>query len=368
MVGGKRQKGRRSHRLPRLYWALTFLLPLASAFVVYLFLRPLPERESGVPTIQRPQAPSCPPCEEIKDVLFSFLFEQGVKRHMVEVFPDKVEVRVPKTVRSSLASSLKNHLEKADFRVKEEDVSGIRSFEVESPKGERIFVSFPQEGLKKPLLAIVVDDLGENAQDLEMLMEIAEPFTFSFLPFAACTKELAHRAKRRGFEVLLHLPMEPKGYPLENPGKGALLCSMGEETVATETLRALSQLPFASGANNHMGSQFTEDAEKMRVVFRVLKEKGKFFLDSFTTPNSMAKEAAKAEGLKLYMRDVFLDNDQEALDFDRQWYLLLKKARGKGEAIGICHPRKRTIMELKERIPCLKDIELVQLSWLSPSL
>lgn len=369
MVGERRQRGRRSHRVPGpCYWTLTLLLPLVSALIVYIFLGPLPQREVDPPSVQEPQAESCPPPEKIKDVLFSFLFEQGVKRHMVEVSADKVEVQLPKRIRPSLALSLKDHLEKAGFRVREEDLSDMRLFEVQSLSGERLVVSFPQEGLKKPLLAVVVDDLGENAQDLEMLMDIAEPLTLSFLPFAPRTKELAQRAKRRGFEVLLHIPMEPKGYPLENPGKGALLCSMGEETITAHILRALSQLPFASGANNHMGSQFTEDPERMKVVFRVLKEKGKFFLDSLTTPNSMAKEAAKTEGLTLYVRDVFLDNDQEALDFDRQWDLLITKAREKGEAIGICHPRKLTIMRLREKIPSLKDIELVRLSWLSPSL
>lgn len=369
MARGIRQRGRRSRRVPGpYYWALILLLPLVSALIVYFFLRPLPQREVGTPSVQRLQVQPCPPPEKLKDAVFSFLFEQGVKRHMVEVFPDKVEVRLPKAVRSSLAIALKGHLEKAGFRVREEDVNGMWLFEVLGVRGERLFVSFPQEGLKKHFLAIVVDDLGEKVEDLEMLMDVGEPLTFSFLPFAAHTKGLAQKAKRRGFEVLLHLPMEPKGYPLENPGKGTLLCSMEEEIIVAETLRALSQLPFASGANNHMGSQFTEDLEKMKVVFRVLKQKGKFFLDSLTTPRSMAKEAAQIEGLKLYVRDVFLDNDQNADNFHRQWDLLLRKARQKGEAIGICHPRERTMVELRGKVSSLKDIELVPLSWLSPSL
>jgi len=364
----KRQRDKRNRKLPRLYWTLTLFLPLVSAFVVYMFLRPLPQREAETPPVQKPHVPSPLPSETIKEVLFSFLFEQGVKRHMVEVFPDKVEIRLPKAVRSSLVLSLKDHFERAGFSIKEGNANGMWLLEVQNAKGERLIVGFPQVGLKKPLLAVVVDDLGEDAQGLEMLMEIAEPFTFSFLPFATRTKELAQKARRRGFEVLLHLPMEPKGYPLEDPGKGALLCSMEEGTLVDQTPKALSQIPFVSGANNHMGSHFTEDFQRMRVVFRVLKQKGMFFLDSLTTPHSMAKEAARVEGLRLYVRDVFLDNGQDTEDFNRQWDLLLKKAYEKGEAIGICHPYKSTLMELKEKVLSLKDVELVPLSWLSPYL
>ncbi|NIN61734.1 MAG: divergent polysaccharide deacetylase family protein, partial [Deltaproteobacteria bacterium] len=57
------------------------------------------------------------------------------------------------------------------------------------------------------------------------------PLTFSVLPIAPYTETIVEEANRRGRELMLHLPMEPKNYPSFNPGPGALLADMSEAEI-----------------------------------------------------------------------------------------------------------------------------------------
>ncbi|RLA80522.1 MAG: hypothetical protein DRG33_02210 [Deltaproteobacteria bacterium] len=63
-------------------------------------------------------------------------------------------------------------------------------------------------------------------------------------------------------------------------------------------------------------------------------------------------------------RDVFLDNDQDEEAFLKQWRVLLRRARRRGRAVGICHPYPSTIRALREALHTLDGVELVPLSWI----
>jgi polysaccharide deacetylase 2 family uncharacterized protein YibQ len=113
-----------------------------------------------------------------------------------------------------------------------------------------------------------------------------------------------------------------------------------------------------------MGSHFTEERDRMRVVLGLLKEKGAFFIDSRTTPRSQGYDLARSMGLETATRDVFLDNVQETAAIRKQLELLAATARKRGSAIGICHPHKTTLQVLAVALPELQrqGITFVQAS------
>jgi polysaccharide deacetylase 2 family uncharacterized protein YibQ len=195
----------------------------------------------------------------------------------------------------------------------------------------------------RPKVAIVIDDLGYDGRLARRFLALQRPVSFAVLPHAAFSASVAREAHEAGHEVLLHLPMEPKGYPGVNPGEGTLLVAMSDG-VLVETLRQdLSAFPFIIGVNNHMGSRFSEDEEKMRVVLGELKQRGLFFLDSRTSAETKGYSLAIQMGIPAAERDVFLDNIQSPQAIRSEFRRLVNLARLKGRAVGIAHPHEATL-------------------------
>jgi uncharacterized protein len=210
----------------------------------------------------------------------------------------------------------------------------------------------PSRGL--PKIAIVIDDIGNDYDLAEGFMKIDLPLTLSVLPSSQYGKDIAEKARKKGFEVILHLPMEPKNYPDVNPGPDALLIKMTEGEIKTIFDRDIDKIPGVRGANNHMGSGFTENQDKMRYVLRELKERDLFYLDSRTTSNSIGFKLAEEMGVPTAKKNVFLDDDLSSKAVKYQIERLFGTARQSGEAIGIGHPHKTTLEVLKDSEGVLK--------------
>ena len=118
-------------------------------------------------------------------------------------------------------------------------------------------------------LAIIIDDMGSSMQELQALLSIDLPLTFSVIPSLAHARGVAESAHRAGAEVMVHMPMEPEGYPKQALEKVGLLLSMDKPEIVERVNGYFKSVPFAVGANNHMGSRFTRSAEKMDVVLKV---------------------------------------------------------------------------------------------------
>jgi len=222
----------------------------------------------------------------------------------------------------------------------------------------------PEIPLIKGRIAIVIDDLGEHKQIAMDFLSLDVPLSFSVFPFAPHSREFAREASERGRDVLLHLPMEPKGYPDQDPGKGRLLTTMGKRQVLSQLKKNLSALPNVKGVNNHMGSKFTEDPDLMRYVLEDLQKRGLFFLDSRTTPETVGYKVAREVGLKTGQRNVFLDNERDVSRIKERIAELIDLSVKNGGAIGIGHPHPETVQAIRETLPSLRQngVELVPVS------
>jgi hypothetical protein len=204
-----------------------------------------------------------------------------------------------------------------------------------------------QRAHSQAIVAIVIDDLG---QDLKIAREIAAlpaSITFAVMPGLQQSRKVAELAKQSGRELLLHLPMEYRGRN-GNPAPGMLRSDMTPMDFLTVLTDDLGSVPGAVGVNNHEGSLLTENKEAMKFLMAELKARDLFFLDSLTTAGSVAYATAKEFGLKATKRDVFLDNDSSnAGAIRRQFEELARIAREQGRAVGIGHPHAATISELR---------------------
>jgi len=216
---------------------------------------------------------------------------------------------------------------------------------------------------KLPRIAIIIDDLGYQKRLAYKFLELDAVLTFSLLPHSPFQERIAGSAHEKGFEIMLHLPMEPHEYPAVDAGPGTLLMSMTPDELIEQLTRDLDAVPHIKGVNNHMGSRMTENSTRMYQIFTTLKKRGLYFIDSLTTSESLSQPSARLFRVPFGQRDVFIDHIQEPEFIRGQIALLIRIARKHGQAIGIAHPHLVTYEVLREMLPEIENgVELVPAS------
>jgi polysaccharide deacetylase 2 family uncharacterized protein YibQ len=211
------------------------------------------------------------------------------------------------------------------------------------------FVLPVQRVSHQPRMAIVIDDLGNDPAQADALFRLSYPLTLSVLPHLSNSGEIAEEAHRRGYQVLLHLPMASTGG--EKDEAIQLHPGMDSGSVAQTFAAMLDTVPYAVGVNNHEGSRGTSDSKLMSELMPLLRERKMFFVDSRTTAATVAETAAHAAGVPATSRNVFLDDDQSPAAIRKQFALAIRDAREKGSALAIGHPHPETLQVLAEMLP-----------------
>jgi polysaccharide deacetylase 2 family uncharacterized protein YibQ len=200
-------------------------------------------------------------------------------------------------------------------------------------------------------IVLIIDDLGFDGQPLERLMALDPNVNLAILPNGTHAEEFARKLHARGFEVLCHLPMQPRGR--ETPGRNAILASMSDEEIARTTRENIDAIPYARGVNNHMGSLATADRRVMTSVIGAMPE-GMYFIDSRTGGSSVAAAVAREMNVRTATRNVFLDDVATERGVRKQLAELEAAAERRGVAIAIGHPYPATVKVLTEELPALR--------------
>jgi polysaccharide deacetylase 2 family uncharacterized protein YibQ len=224
-----------------------------------------------------------------------------------------------------------------------------QSIHLITPLPKAVAAAVPAADAARPKLAIVVDDLGYDRAQADSLFRLSYVLTISVLPHEANSGEIAEEAHRRGYQVMLHLPMASnagdKDEAIElHPG-------MTGPDVEKIFSAMLETVPYAEGVNNHEGSLGTADQKLMDELMPLLRQHDLFFIDSRTTAATVAESAAHAAGVATARRNVFLDDEQSVPAIRKQFELAIRDAREKGSALAIGHPHPETLQVLGEMLP-----------------
>ncbi|MEH7417633.1 divergent polysaccharide deacetylase family protein [Neobacillus drentensis] len=185
--------------------------------------------------------------------------------------------------------------------------------------------------------AIIIDDFGGGTGGVRDFLEGDIPITAAVMPFTESSKAHAEWAHKNGFEVMVHLPMEPKRGKRSWLGPKPITVDLSKEEVRKRVEEAINSVPYAVGLNNHMGSRAVENEEIVRIIVEVAKEKNLFIIDSGTSPGTKFPEIAKELGVPLLKRDVFLDDISSSSYVRKQMLRLAKVTEIKGSGIAIGH-------------------------------
>ena len=220
---------------------------------------------------------------------------------------------------------------------------------------------------EKPVLALVIDDLGYSFELAKQVLNLPGKHTFAIIPDTTYDKKIAEFAHQNGHEIMLHMPMQSLASG-KNIETSTLDESMSEDEITSNVDYMLKEIPYIQGINNHMGTKLTGMGYIMRPIMESIKKfNGKlYFLDSRTTALSQAYQQALRARVPSLKRDIFLDYDHtnpESISF--QYQLWLDKASKNGSAIAIAHPYSSTIELLKEKLTQISsDYQFMTLSQL----
>ena len=213
-------------------------------------------------------------------------------------------------------------------------------------------------------IAIIIDDLGYELAAGRRVVQLPGPIACAVLPETPRGKTLARQAFEAGKEVLLHLPLQamPSSAP-DDPGGLVLDMSRGQFAAAFDS--SLASVPYVIGINSHRGSLLTRHPGHMSWLMEEILRRGDlFFVDSYTTHESIALDIARETGVPAVKRDVFLDPEEDEEIVEREFARLKRLALKRGLAVGIGHPYPATIALLERELPRLAEqrIELISIS------
>ena len=209
-----------------------------------------------------------------------------------------------------------------------------------APPWKRYARPFPA-GDTRPRIAIVITELGLSRAATEAAIERLPPeITLAFNPLAPNLQAWIIKARARGHEVMLDLPMEPLSYPQEDPGPNALLASLGPIENARRLGFLLDRADGYVGVASYMGSRFEGTAELIQPVLQTLADRGLLFLANRSAPASEVPALAETLKLPWLSNDRFLDTEATRVAIDGRLQQLERLARThKGAvAMGLGYP------------------------------
>lgn len=207
----------------------------------------------------------------------------------------------------------------------------------------------------KPRLAIIIDDMT-TAKQVRSVQNLGYTVNMAFLPPTTGHPNSANIA--RGLKYfMIHLPLQASSFKYEEENTLHINDSLDKIEKRIQYLKKI--YPNTSYLNNHTGSKFTANKVAMQKLFEVLKKYDYTFIDSRTTAKSVASKVSKQYGVKMFSRNIFLDNNKDTRYIQNQLKKAIRSAKKNGLAIAIGHPYHETFQALANSKHLLKDLELV---------
>ncbi|ARN73605.1 divergent polysaccharide deacetylase family protein [Oceanicoccus sagamiensis] len=204
-----------------------------------------------------------------------------------------------------------------------------------------------------PRIVLIIDDMGNNLELGQRAIALPGAVSYAFLPHSSHSKSLANEANRQQKEILLHAPMSNlHDYPT---GPGTLTPKMNQQQFLATLADNLASIPHAKGVNNHMGSLLTQLRQPMSWLMQALKQQNLYFVDSRTSPLTVAERTAREQQLPTLKRDVFLDNQRTPAAIAKQFDQLIRLSKQQGQAVAIGHPYPETLAFLEQQLPLLAE-------------
>jgi polysaccharide deacetylase 2 family uncharacterized protein YibQ len=198
---------------------------------------------------------------------------------------------------------------------------------------------------RRPRVGLLLAGIGLNQADSEAaIRSLPGGVTLAFSPYAQNLSKLLGAARLAEHEYLLSIPMEPQGFPLNDPGRQALMTNLSPQQNNARLAWILSRFTGYVGTVGAEGSlrgeRFASLPEDIEPVLTEFARRGLLYVDP----------RPQAGGLPLVWSrkvDIVIDEPGTAADIDDKLGKLSRLARDRGSALGFAGtPRRVTVQRV----------------------
>lgn len=219
----------------------------------------------------------------------------------------------------------------------------------------RLYATPFADGEPRPRIAIVFVSLGLSDGATEaIIQQLPGAVTLAFSPYSRKLPDWIARARAKGHEVLVELPMEPLNYPDDDPGPLALLDDRPIEDNVTRLDGILDRAEGAVGVAAQMGSRFTGDEALIGPILEALGQRGFLYVDNSTSPASVVPALSQQIAVPIVLNDHYLDTEASRIAIDGRLQQIERIARSEGAAVAFAMPYPISIERLLAWIPTLE--------------
>jgi polysaccharide deacetylase 2 family uncharacterized protein YibQ len=184
-------------------------------------------------------------------------------------------------------------------------------------------------------IAIVINGLGQSATATKTALDsLPAEVTLGFVPYAPDAQDWVAKARERGHEILLQIPMESLDFPDSDLGPQTLRSGQEEENNIQRLSWAMSRFTGYAGVENLSGQRFLTDSEALSPVLSYFNRRGLYFFDNGAASQSVAPMVASQVGIPAAQSGAALDSVQNPSEIDRRLSELETQARANGTAVG----------------------------------
>jgi polysaccharide deacetylase 2 family uncharacterized protein YibQ len=185
-------------------------------------------------------------------------------------------------------------------------------------------------------IVLVIGGLGLSQTGTQHAIEVLpDGMTLAFAPYGASLQRWVDKARFEGHEVLLQIPLEPLGYPQENPGEHTLLVSSDGQGGQQDLRWIMSRMTSYAGVMNYMGARFTSDERALVPFLGEVGERGLYYLDDGTSAASLAPVIGEALRVPVITADLVVDRGRSPPEIERELAALEAIAISRGVAVGV---------------------------------
>ncbi len=208
----------------------------------------------------------------------------------------------------------------------------------------------------RPKISIILGGMGLNSRLTDKaIKDLPGDISFGFAPYGENLQAQVNKARAKGHEIMLQVPMEPVGYPGSNPGPKTLL----NDAPAQENIDSLqwhmSRFAGYTGITNYMGGKLLGNEEALQPVMQELKKRGLVYLEDATVNLTLSQKIVERVKLPMRRAHLVIDAEATAPAIAEALKKLEQEAEANGYAIGTGSGLEVTIDTLVEWTNSLQD-------------
>ena len=210
----------------------------------------------------------------------------------------------------------------------------------------------------RPRVGLIVAGIGGRAADsTTAVQELPSAVTFAISPYVTNLAALLDSIRMAQHEYFVSIPMEPEGFPHNDPGPEALMTGLPSRDNLKRLHWVLSRFSGYVGGtdalNSLRGERFAAQADQMQAMLTELAARGLMFVDMRPRIDALPKAWSRSV-------DLVIDDPATETDIDAKLAALSKLAKDKGSALGLATgPRPVTLERIKAWANGLQDQGLI---------